>query len=250
VRAAAAAATGLALCGCGGGEAGGGSKPRLVVSAAASMSEALRDCSPGFAGAAVRLSFGGSDVLAAQIRRGVRPDVFAAANTKLPHALQGEGRLGRPLQFATNELVLAVGGGSGVRSLEAAAEPGVKLAIGSESVPVGSYTRELLGRLPRSERRAILANVRSKEPDVKGVIGKLTQGAVDAAFVYRSDARAAAGRLRAIRLAARLRPRVIYAAGVVKGAAQPALGRRYLRGLASGRCARALRRAGFGPPLR
>ena len=247
----AAAAAALAWCGCSGGdEAGGDSQPRLVVSAAASMSEALRDCSPGFPDARVRLSFAGSDELAAQVRRGVKPDVFAAANTKLPQALHAEGRLGRPLRFATNELVLAARVGSRVRSLAAAAGPGVKLAIGSASVPVGSYTRELLGRLPPGERHGILANVRTSEPDVKGVVGKLTQGAVDAAFVYRSDAHAAGAGLRAIGLPARLRPRVVYAAGVVKGAPEPALGRRYLRGLASGRCARTLRRAGFGPPPR
>ena len=51
--------------------------------------------------------------------------------------------------FATNELVLAVPAGSTrVRSLDDLAEPGTKLAIGSDSVPVGSYTREVLSRLP------------------------------------------------------------------------------------------------------
>ena len=51
-------------------------------------------------------------------------------------------------------------------------------------MPIGAYTREVLGRLGRAERAAILANVRSNEPDVAGVVGKLTQGAVDAGFVY------------------------------------------------------------------
>ena len=100
---AAAAAAALALAGCGGGE-----EPRLVVSAASSMSEALDDCSPDFDGADVRLSFAGSDELAAQIRQGVKPDVYAAANTKLPDELNKEGLLSQPVEFATNELVIAV----------------------------------------------------------------------------------------------------------------------------------------------
>ena len=50
------------------------------------------------------------------------------------------------------------------------------------------------------ERRAILANVRSSEPDVKGVVGKLVQGAADAGFVYRSDVEASGGELEAIEL--------------------------------------------------
>ena len=37
---------------------------------------------------------------------------------------------------------------------------------------------------------AILANVRSNEPDVAGVVGKVAQGAVDAGFVYVTDIRA------------------------------------------------------------
>ena len=48
------------------------------------MTEALTNCARDFEGATVRLSFAGSDELAAQIRRGVKPDVYAAANTALP----------------------------------------------------------------------------------------------------------------------------------------------------------------------
>ena len=58
-----------------------------MVSAAASMTEALTECAKGYPDATVRLSFAGSDELAAQIRQGVKPDVYAAANTKLPDAL-------------------------------------------------------------------------------------------------------------------------------------------------------------------
>ena len=44
------------------------------------MSEALTECGQDFEGADVRLSFGGSDELAAQVRQGVKPDVLASAN--------------------------------------------------------------------------------------------------------------------------------------------------------------------------
>ena len=235
----------IAMVGCGGGgEDGDG---RLVVSAAASMTEALGNCSRDFDAAEVRLSFAGSDELAAQIRRGVRPDVYAAANTKLPDQLHEEGLVDEPVEFATNELVLAVPKGSRIGSLDDLTSAGNELAVGSASVPVGSYTREVLDRLPRNEERAILRNVRSNEPDVKGVVGKLTQGAVDAGFVYRSDVAATGGKLRAIHLQRDLQPTVVYAAGVVKGAREPALAHRYISDLVSGSCNRALRDAGFGP---
>ena len=55
---------------------------------------------------ATRFSFAGSDELAAQIRQGVKPDVFAAANTKLPDALYDGGRGGEARSiFAGNRLV-------------------------------------------------------------------------------------------------------------------------------------------------
>jgi molybdate transport system substrate-binding protein len=247
VRRVALALVAIAVCaGCGDDDDGG--SPRLVVSAASSMTEALSACSPAFSGADVRLSFAGSDELAAQIRQGVKPDVYAAANTKLPDELNKEGLLSKPVDFATNELVIAVPKDSEIRSVEDLADDGVKLAIGSESVPIGSYTRELLAGLPRAQADATLANVRSNEPDVKGIVGKLTQGAVDAGFVYVTDVMAASDKLRAVKLPADLEPEVTYAAGVVKGAKQPVEARDFVDGLRDGGCADALEQAGFGAP--
>jgi molybdate transport system substrate-binding protein len=235
----------LLVAGCG-GEAAGDEEPRLVVSAAASLTDALNECSPGFEGARVRLSFAGSDELAAQIRQGVEPDVYAAANTTLPEELASEGLLREPVVFATNELVIAVPGDGAVASLDDLARDGVALVMGAESVPVGAYARSVLERLPAAQERAILANVRSEEPDVSGVVGKVAQGAADAGFVYRTDV--AGADLEAIALPADLQPVVEYGAGVVEGAAQPELAQRYLDGLTEGACADALRAAGFGAP--
>jgi molybdate transport system substrate-binding protein len=221
-------------------------RPRLVVSAAASLSDALTACSKEFAAADVKLSLAGSDELAAQIRQGVKPDVYAAANTRLPEDLASEGLLGTPVEFATNELVIAVGGdGTAVEKVEDMAKPAIDLAIGAESVPIGAYTREVLGRLPDRLEEGILANVRSEEPDVKGVVGKLTQGAADAGFVYLTDVTEG---ITGVELPPELRPTVAYGAGVVEGAKQPELAQQYLDGLTTGPCADALREEGFGPP--
>jgi molybdate transport system substrate-binding protein len=231
--------------GCG-DDGGGAAEPQVVVSAAASMTEALTECSRDFPRATVRLSFAGSDELAAQIRQGVRPDVYAAANTELPEALHKEGLLGRPVEFATNELVIAVPEGSDIGSVEGLTGADVAIAIGSDSVPIGAYARETLAKLPPAQERAILDNVRSNEPDVKGIVGKLTQGAADAGFVYATDVNAAGGDLKAIELPAELEPEVTYAAGVVTRAKQQQAARRFVEGLLQGACADALRQAGFG----
>jgi len=63
------AAACLLAAGCGGGDG-----LDLKVSAAASLKAALTDYARGFDPATARFSFAGSDVLAAQIRAGARPD--------------------------------------------------------------------------------------------------------------------------------------------------------------------------------
>jgi molybdate transport system substrate-binding protein len=247
------AAAALVFAGCGDDDdadataAAGGDKPRLVVSAAASMTEALESCGPEFQDATVRLQFAGSDELAAQIRQGLKPDVYAAANTTLPDELYEEGLLSKPVEFATNTFVLAVPKDSDIQSLDDLNKSGVKIAIGAEDVPIGSYTRETLAELPKLQEQAILDNVRSNEPDVKGIIGKLTQGAADAGFVYVTDVNATGGDLEAIELPAELQPEVTYGAGVVDGAEQPERAQKFVDQLVDGPCADALEEAGFGP---
>jgi molybdate transport system substrate-binding protein len=232
--------------GSGGSTTAAAAKPRLVVSAASSMTEALTACAKDYTAADVKLSFAGSDELAAQIRQGVPVDVFASANTKLPDELEQDGLLEKPVEFATNQLVIAVPADSDIASIDQLSEPGVTIAVGSESVPIGSYTREVLSRLPADQDKAILANVKSEEPDVKGIVGKLTQGAVDAGFVYVTDVNAAGDELEAIDLPEKLQPEVTYAAGVVTKAKQPEAAADYVEGLREGACADALQQAGFG----
>jgi molybdate transport system substrate-binding protein len=242
------------LSGCGSSDdsssssSGSTAKPQLTVSAAASLKSAFTAYGQGFEAATVRSSFAGSDELAAQIRQGVKPDVFASANTKLPDELFEEGLVEKPVVFAANELVLAVPSGGKVQGLEDLAKQGVTIAMGSESVPVGSYTRKVLDGLPAGEKDAILGNVRSNEPDVGGVVGKVTQGAVDAGFVYVTDVEATEGKLRAIELPADLKPQVAYGVAVVKGAKHPQQAKQFVDGLLAGAGRDALDRAGFLPP--
>jgi molybdate transport system substrate-binding protein len=247
------AAAAVAVAGCGddatvsGGS--GGERPTLTVSAASSLRTAFAEYGRRFSDASARFSFAGSDELAAQIEKGVRPDVFAAANTKLPAELHAKGLVGKPAIFTGNRLVLAVPAqGAKVSSLADLEAGGVTLAIGAPDVPIGAYSRTVLARLPEKQRRAILGNVRSQEPDVSGITGKLTQGAVDAGFLYASDVRAAGGKLKAIALPASLQPTVAYGVAVVKGAKHPEEAKRFVAGLLHGAGARALKHAGFEPP--
>lgn len=247
---AATAALAALVAGCGSDDGSRpGDRPRLTVSAATSLTSAFESYGPRFAPAIVRFNFAGSDELAAQIRQGVKPDVYAAANTKLPDQLFEEGLVEKPVRFAGNRLVIVVPADpEDVSSLADLGRDGVQLAIGAEGVPVGDYTLEVVGRLPPSQRRSILANVRSEEPDVGGVVGKLTQGAADAGFLYITDVKAAERQVRAIELPRELQPNVEYAAAVVRGAKEAPAGREFIEDLVDGVGRDAMRDAGFGPP--
>ena len=236
----------IVLGACGEGDDESGSE--VIVSAASSLEPAFTDYADE-AGIDAKQSFAGSDELAAQIQQGVKPDVFASANTSYPDDLFTEGLVEKPVVFAANRLVLAVPADSSeIESVNDLAASGVTIAIGDPEVPIGEYTREVLARLGEEESGAILANVRSEEPDVAGIVGKLTQGAVDAGFVYITDVTATDGELRAIELPERLQPSVAYAVAVVSGAEHPEAAQEFINGLLDGAGAEALREAGFEPP--
>jgi molybdate transport system substrate-binding protein len=188
-------------------------------------------------------------MLAAQIEQGVKPDVFASANLTLPKMLYAKGLVSKPITFAANKLVLAVPASSSkVKSLGDVEKPGATLAIGSATVPIGAYTRKVLAKLGPGLSAKVLANVRSDEPDVTGIVGKLTEGAVDAGFTYVTDVQATKGKLKAIALPANLQPVVAYGVAIVKGSTHPTQAQEFITGLLSGAGQADLLQAGFLPP--
>jgi molybdate transport system substrate-binding protein len=231
------------LAGCG----SGGGNGALTVFAAASLKDAFERYAAQLRGGdPARFSFAGSDALAAQIEQGVRPDVFASADTALPERLHREGLVGRPLVFAANRLVLAVPASShGVFGLTDAQRPDVSLAIGEPTVPVGAYTRKLIARLPAAEQRLLMSKANDVEPDVSGIVGKLAEGAVGAGFLYATDVKAAKGKLRAIELPRALQPNVAYAIAIVNGSPRERQARRFVDGLIAGPGRDDLRADGF-----
>jgi molybdate transport system substrate-binding protein len=234
-------AGGLAAC-------GGSSQKELKVSAAASLKTAFTEYAKSLKDIDVHYSFAGSDALAAQIEQGVRPDVLASANIKLPAALYAKHLVEKPVVFAGNKLVLAVPANSDITSLADLAKPGTTIAVGTATVPVGTYTETVLGRLPPAQKAQIAKNIRDREPDVSGIVGKLSEGAVDAGFLYATDVKAAGGQLKAIDLPAALQPNVAYGIAVVEGASHAAEARTFIDGLLHSSGQSELLQAGFLPP--
>ena len=185
--------------------------------AAASLTEVLPRIDPE-----ARASFGGSNQLAQQVRQGFPFDVFLSASPQHTRALFAEGLVRRPVTFATNSLVLIVPRANPARirtAQDLASRPSLRLVVAGPQVPIGLYTREVLKRLRLLK---VLRKVVSLEPDVKGIVGKVALGEADAGFVYATDVRPVAAKVRVIRFPAAAQPDVEYEAAI---AAQPSRSR-------------------------
>ena len=217
-----------------------GSRP-LTVLAASSLTEAFASYDDG-----ARYSFGSSGALETQIREGAPADLFASASPRNAQRLYGAGLVERPVTFAAGALALIVPRSNPAR-ISAVSDLGrasVKLVVAAPSVPAGSYTGALLRALGLG---SVLANVVSREPDVKAVIGKVALGQADAGFVYATDARAAGDRVKVISIPVRAQPDIRYQVAVVARSPQRARARAWVRGLLGTKGQAALRRAGFLP---
>jgi molybdate transport system substrate-binding protein len=215
---------------------------RLTVFAASSLTDVLPaiDDGPGY-------SFAGSNQLAFQIRQGAPADVFASAAPSYAQELYRAGLVERPRTFASNALVLAAprSNPAGIRTVWDLRDKKVQLVVGTASVPIGDYTRRVLRRLGLV---SVLDEAVSQERDVKTIVGKLAVGEADAGFVYRTDVRAAGGRLRAVSIPAWAQPAISYQIAVVRASRSRAAARGYVASLSTRRAKRVLRNAGFTVP--
>ena len=133
-------------------------------------------------------SFGSSATLANQIVSGAPADVFAAANDQTMQTVADAGTGEAAQHFASNSLQIAVppGNPGRIAGLSDFADPAKRIALCAERVPCGSAARALFTAQRITPRPDTL------EQDVKAALRKVQLDEVDAALVYRTDARAAA----------------------------------------------------------
>lgn len=214
-----------------------------TVLAAASLTDVVPKIDPD-----ARASFGGSNQLTQQARQGFPFDVFLSASPVYTKALHREGLVRKPVAFATNSLVLIVPRRNPARitSVEDLAKRSkLRLVVAAPKVPIGLYTREVLGRLGLLR---VLRKTVSLEADVKGIVGKVALGEADAGFVYATDVRPVATNVRVIRFPRRAQPTVVYEAAIAAHPRDRHAARAFLTELLGADGRRALRAAGFGLP--
>ncbi|MGX6602976.1 molybdate ABC transporter substrate-binding protein [Micromonosporaceae bacterium Da 78-11] len=175
-----------------GPSAGAGVSGSLTVLAAASLTESFTQIGKDFESAnpqvKVTFSYGGSSGLAQQITSGAPADVFASASPATMKTVTDAGDATGPATFVKNQLVIVVpkGNPKGVTTLENLTKPGLKVALCAEQVPCGAAAKKAL------TAASVKLTPVTLEQDVKAALAKVKLGEVDAALVYRTDAKAAA----------------------------------------------------------
>jgi molybdate transport system substrate-binding protein len=214
-----------------------------TVFAAASLTKVFPIIDPK-----ARYTFGGSGALETQIEQGAPADVFAAASPKPPAELLAKHLVDKPVEFATNTLVLIVpkGNPAHIHSVGDIAKPGVKLVICDETVPCGDYARNVFTNLGITT--PAMKNVVSQTTDVTQTVADVALGQADAGFVYITDAKAATGKVGVVRLPAKAKPETQDLIAVVKASHHQSAARAFVANVMSAAGQAKLRAAGFGKP--
>ncbi|MEU5879832.1 molybdate ABC transporter substrate-binding protein [Spirillospora sp. NPDC047279] len=242
--AALAAGLSLLVAGCGdtgdGDTAGKGSGSTLTVFAAASLTESFTALGKTFEtshqGVKVRFNFGGSSTLAQQIRQGAPADVFAAASPATMKQVSATSQV-----FTRNRLVIAVppGNPGKVARLSDLSDRKLKVVLCAEQVPCGAAATRALGAA------GVKVEPASQEQDVKAVLTKVQLGEADAGLVYRTDAKAAAGRVTGIEFPESAQAINEYPIVALPTAPRPAPAKEFVQLVLSAQGQAALSRAGF-----
>ncbi|MFZ5816647.1 MAG: molybdate ABC transporter substrate-binding protein [Bacillota bacterium] len=242
---------GVLLAGCSAGPER--AAPReLVVSAAASLGDALEEARTAFQGReqglVIRLNLGSSGALSRQIQQGAPADLFLSAADAPMEALVQAGLVERRAvaNLASNQIVLirsrAVERVRGWADLPRAG----RIALGNpQHVPAGQYGRavlESLGLWGAVEPRLVFGE------DVRQVLQFVASGEVDAGLVYRSDAASSPQVVVVAEAPAGSHPPVGYPMAVLKESRLAADARRFADFLRSAQGQQIFARHGFAAP--
>ena len=214
----------------------------LTIFAAASLTDVLPaiDNDPKY-------SFGSSGTLATQIKNGAPADVFLSANTTNPANLFASGQVGKPVNFTRNKLVIVVpkSNPAGIHDIYDLTKPGVKIVVANSTVPVGSYTLQVLKNMNLTSR--VTPNFVSQETDVRAVLSKIALGQGDAGFVYSTDAKTVPNAVTVIKVPAWAQPKVVYAMAVVSSSANKVKAAAYMAEIKSKKGQAIFKKYGFLP---
>ncbi len=225
-------------------------KANLVVSAAASLKEALLDAeasySQGHADVGFSNNFGSSGTLAAQIDQGAPVDVFLSASAKQMDDLTAKSLVVSETRrnLLSNTLVLIAQLDSALKDFQGLTAKSIRtIAFGDPaSVPAGQYGRQTLQTLhlwDSLDGKLVLAK------DVRQVLTYVETGNADAGIVYATDAHSST-KVRVVATAPESsHDPILYPVAVIKGSRNEDAARAFVKYLSSSSALSIFRKHGF-----
>ena len=204
-------------------------KGEITVSAAASLTDSFTALAKAFRAAnpkvKVRINFGSSSTLVAQIQSGAPSDVIAAADLASVEKLVISGHVVvGPRVFARNSMAIAVkpGNPKKVKSIRDLSRLNT-IAMCGKAAPCGVYASTILARAGVIVKES---NV-TRGVDAKATLGAVVTGDADAAIVYKTDVIAAGKAIHVVDIVASSNMKAAYGISVVRNSKNTALARAF-----------------------
>ncbi len=222
----------------------------ITVSAASSLTEAFTRIGTQFErkypGTDVTFNFDASSALVLQVRSGAPVDVFASADrSNMAELVDGGQTRAKPVDFAANELAIAVkpGNPGKVRSLADLETAGV-VALCAPEVPCGKYAGAALA----AAGTTIPAEHITRAANAKATLTAVSTGDADAAVVYVTDVKSAGSRVTGVKIPDAQNEIAVYSIAPLADAAKPTTAKAFARYVASPAGRKVLGRYGFLAP--
>lgn len=218
----------------------------ITVSAAISLSDALKDIGEGFQKkhpeVKIYFNFGASGALEKQIEQGASVDIFASASQNEMDLLEEKGLIFKASRtnFTGNKLVMISPSRltfEGLKSLD-------RIAIGNpKTVPAGLYARTFL------ENVGIYEVIKPKlifAENVRQVLDYVERREVDAGFVYFSDTLTLKSNMSVSSINDSLYPPVVYPIAILQDSQKPEVSGQFIEYIKSDEGQTILHKHGFG----
>ncbi|MEH1810862.1 MAG: molybdate ABC transporter substrate-binding protein [Nostoc sp.] len=227
------------------------SNTSILVSAAASLKEALEEIKPLYqqskSNINISYNFGASGALQQQIEQGAPADIFISAGKKQVDALEQKGLLlpGSRTNLANNRLVLIVAQDVvGINSFYNLTDSKIKkIAIGEpRSVPAGQYGEQVLKKLKLYDRlksKFVFAN------NVRQVLAAVESGNAEAGLVYATDAKISNKVKVAVAADDKFHSPIVYPVAIIKSSKNASAAKEFVQFLSGSEAKTVLRKYGF-----
>jgi molybdate transport system substrate-binding protein len=225
-------------------------KGEITVSAAASLTDSFTALAKAFRAAnpkvKVRLNFGSSATLVAQIQSGAPSDVIAAADLSSVEKLLTSGHVvAGPRVFARNSMAIAVkpGNPKKVKSIRDLSRLNT-IAMCGKAAPCGVYASTVLARAAVIVRESNI----TRGVDAKATLGAVVTGDADAAIVYKTDVLSAGKTAQTVEISASSNVKAAYGIAAVRGSKNGSLAKAFVDFVLSEQGWKILKGFGFQKP--